>query len=711
MLPAAANDNCQYSWLFPIQQWDAVKGEKYLAAQQVQNPNEQLLTLSGDASIIQDEKQLRAARIHYHRDTKKAYAFGHVSLQDPDYLGISDTAEHDDLTKHTQLTNMTYQLRQNQAWGEAETADIAHDKELITLNNLRYTGCPIGKEDWWMSFKELKVDDIDKIATGKNALLEFHDVPVFYMPWFQFSTADRASGLLMPTIASYSNETSTTNTIKSVVKIPYYFNIAPHLDDTLTLTQMADRGQVIDNEFRYWYPKQRGELTASFMRDETTNQDRYRVWWNATQQLPDNFGLSWDWHDVSDPAFYREIQLTDFYMRNRVYLPRSLTLNKGWENQSATFQLLDFKQLMYGQPYYSALPKITHQWRQPDNGSPFYFAMNSEFTQFSMPEAPHTKATGNRLHIAPTAGFSLWKPYGFLQGKTQLFMTQYELTDNTQNSLSRVLPITSLDAGLSFEKPFTLFDRGFVHTLEPRAKYLYIPKIDQSQYPVFDTMPRSFDYLQLFADNRFTGLDRIGDANQITTGLFSRLMHDTGEEFLELGVGQISYFQSRVVQLPGTNEEFGDFSDLIGTVSLIQGPWRATLTQQLDRDSKAVMQDDTSLQYMNERDDRFIIRHRLRRKGTPTEDEQISLGGKLKYNSVWSSMHFVNYNNTSEQMRGAVHAVQYDNCCWGAQLIWEHNQYLNNVQSDIIRLAFIFKGLTTFGSTADSKIDSRLYFE
>jgi LPS-assembly protein len=265
--------------------------------------------------------------------------------------------------------------------------------------------------------------------------------------------------------------------------------------------------------------------------------------------------------------------------------------------------------------------------------------------------------------------------------------------------------------GLIAEKPITLFNHDFIHSIEPRAKYLFIPKINQQAYPIFDTMPRSFDYLQLFADNRFTGLDRIGDANQLTLGLFSRLNHEDGREFIELGLGQISYFQSRQVQMPSISEEQGDFSDLLVTASVIQGNWRATLTEQLDRDTKLIKQEDRSLQYLDPQSNQFIVRHRLRRQGTATEDEQITLGGQIRYNPIWSSLHFANLNQTSDQMRSAIHAVQYDSCCWGAQLIWEHNLYINDVGSDIIRLAFIFKGLTTFGSLADQKIDSRLYFE
>lgn len=703
---------CHYDWLFTPDFWDNPTTAKQLSGWEVRTPEENVFEMIGDAKLTQNEQQLQADSINYHSDYKLAHAFGHVRLQDPDYLAKADRAVHNEQTKMTQIYQLDYQLRSNAAWGKADYAEVKQDKSFIFLKKLSYTGCPIGKEEWWLHLDELNINEGEKTAIAKNALLEFKEVPVFYFPWLKFSTAKRASGLLMPTVVAYQNEDTPTNSLSSVLKVPYYFDIAPNLDDTLTLIQMADRGQVIDNEFRYWLPRQKGNAQVSFLNDQVDHADRYRLWWKASQTLDNNWQMAWDWHDVSDANFYREIQLTNYYMRNRIYLERNLSLNKNWGDSQLSVNMLDFKQLKYGQPYYSALPQVSYAWQANlPNNSPFYLNARSEFAHFLMPEARTPVVTGSRLHITPTLGVAWWQPYGFIHAKTQLLMTQYALTDNSENTLTRVLPVSSVDMGLIAEKPITLFNHDFIHSIEPRAKYLFIPKINQQAYPIFDTMPRSFDYLQLFADNRFTGLDRIGDANQLTLGLFSRLNHEDGREFIELGLGQISYFQSRQVQMPSISEEQGDFSDLLVTASVIQGNWRATLTEQLDRDTKLIKQEDRSLQYLDPQSNQFIVRHRLRRQGTATEDEQITLGGQIRYNPIWSSLHFANLNQTSDQMRSAIHAVQYDSCCWGAQLIWEHNLYINDVGSDIIRLAFIFKGLTTFGSLADQKIDSRLYFE
>jgi len=489
------------------------------------------------------------------------------------------------------------------------------------------------------------------------------------------------------------------------------------MDDTLALVQMGNRGLALDNEFRYWFSQQKGQLDTAYINDAVSKSERYRFVWSASQQMPNQWNLNWSLQDVSDEAFYREIQLTNRFLRYQLYLPRTISLAKSWDQQSLSINFQDFKKLLYGQPYYASIPSIHYQYKYAPQQSIFFTSINTEFNHFAIPEARSSFPVGNRIHLTPSVGFDLWKPYGFLRGKTQLLMTQYDLSDNSDNALTRVLPLVSLDAGLSFEKPVSWFNNRYLHTLEPRMKYLYVGTQDQSQFPIFDTMLRNFDYLQLFTDNRFTGLDRIGDSNQVTTGLFSRLLRDNGKEFLEFGLGQISYFQDRKVQLPtdinrtNTVIDNTDFSDIIATASLINGPWRLNLTQQLDRNSKTMVQEDASIQYVNSQDDRFILRHRLRNRSTTPEDEQTTVGGKLRYNGEFSSLHFVNYNNTTEQVRSSLHAIQYDSCCWASQLIWEKNQYINQVQDDIIRFAFIFKGLTTFGSKADNRVDSRLYFE
>ncbi|MGR9037804.1 MAG: LPS-assembly protein LptD, partial [Gammaproteobacteria bacterium] len=143
---------------------------------------------------------------------------------------------------------------------------------------------------------------------------------------------------------------------------------------------------------------------------------------------------------------------------------------------------------------------------------------------------------------------------GFMTPKVSLQNTHYELTDQTAgkpNSITRTLPIVSLDNGLFLDREFDLGSSSLKQTLEPRLFYLYIPRDDQKDIPVFDTSLYDFWFTNLFRENRFSGSDRVQDANQITAGLTTRLLDSaTGRDKLKFSLGEIIYFQNREVTLP-----------------------------------------------------------------------------------------------------------------------------------------------------------------
>src|SRR5581483_5019199 len=93
-----------------------------------------------------------------------------------------------------------------------------------------------------------------------------------------------------------------------------------------------------------------------------------------------------------------------------------------------------------------------------------------------------------------------------------------------QSTFDYGIPITSLDTGLVFERDARFLGGNVVQTLEPRAFYVYIPYRDQHRIPAFDTAIDDYNFGQLFSENRYLGNDRVGDANQLTLALTSRLI-------------------------------------------------------------------------------------------------------------------------------------------------------------------------------------------
>ena len=137
------------------------------------------------------------------------------------------------------------------------------------------------------------------------------------------------------------------------------------------------------------------------------------------------------------------------------------------------------------------------------------------------------------------------------QGKTDLNKRDESFDSNQDRSL----PLVKVDSGLYFDRDTTFAGTPFRQTLEPRAMYLYVPYKDQDSLPVFDTSEPSFSYDSLWRENRFTGKDRIGDANQLSLGVTSRFIEENGFERASISAGQIYYFRDRRVQLPGLTEK------------------------------------------------------------------------------------------------------------------------------------------------------------
>jgi LPS-assembly protein len=148
--------------------------------------------------------------------------------------------------------------------------------------------------------------------------------------------------------------------------------------------------------------------------------------------------------------------------------------------------------------------------------------------------------------------------------------THYNLDNNNATGLdseNRGLPIVSLDSGLFFERQATWSGRSFVQTLEPRLFYLDVPFKDQSRLPNFTTAEADFNFQRFFSENRFVGGDRIGDANQLTMAVTSRLIESaTGLERFKAGIGQVYYFRPPRVTL-GDTPPPSKTSDILGYAS------------------------------------------------------------------------------------------------------------------------------------------------
>ncbi|MFM2435218.1 MAG: Organic solvent tolerance protein, partial [Pseudomonadota bacterium] len=352
------------------------------------------------------------------------------------------------------------------------------------LLDASYTTCKVGVEDWYLKSKELNLNGYSESGTAKNGYVEFKGVPILYSPYIAFSYGgQRKSGFLAPSYGS-------TSLSGFEFSIPYYWNISPNRDATITMRELSKRGVQLQGQFRYLEEKYSGIANLEYLpSDNQTGNNRYYTNLKHQQSLGNGWSTGYAFEKTSDNLYFSELS-TRITSTSRVLLPQQFNVdyaNENWRFNGIAqkFQTLD------GVSYpYERLPQLTL------TGSKYYGDIKANlYTQLvafntnSSNINAASLATGTRLTAYPSISESFNRPYGYITPKFGVHMTSYSLNNDPNNlgSQQRAVPILSLDSGLYFDREFKVANRGYSQTLEPRLFYVYIPNTDQSNIPVFDS--------------------------------------------------------------------------------------------------------------------------------------------------------------------------------------------------------------------------------
>jgi LPS-assembly protein len=433
------------------------------------------------------------------------------------------------------------------------SAQMVHfeGKGLYAFDNASYTTCPMDNDGWFLKAHRLELDRNTQVGVAHSATIEFQGVPFMYTPWMDFPLGnDRRSGFLGPV---YGNTTNSGTEIT----LPYYLNLAPNMDATMSPRIMSRRGTQLNNEFRFLEPNYRGEVHVDLLpNDRIQRQSRDREMLKYSQNLGGGLGLLVNLNRVSDDNYFRDLSDT-IGGTSQVILPRegALTYSGGWWNTAVrvqSFQTLEDPLAPIAAPY-NRLPQISFTGNQAVLGGGLNIM--AEYVDFWHPTAINSQ----RAVLYPSLTLPLLSdPAMFLTPKLGIHETHYVFGDNNNIGMldaNRVLPIFSLDSGLIFERESNLAGVGYTQTLEPRAYYVNVPYHNQDALPVFDTSQAALSFSQLFSDNRFFGSDRVGDTNSLTLATTTRFIdNDAGLERLRIMVGERFNFvvpQVNLVALPG----------------------------------------------------------------------------------------------------------------------------------------------------------------
>ncbi len=541
------------------------------------------------------------------------------------------------------------------------------------LKNARYTTCEAGVDDWYIKAKEIELNDYTQSGTAKNAYVEFKGVPLLYTPWMSFSfNNERKSGLLAPTIGSTTNS-------GFEVAVPYYINIAPNKDATVSTRYMSRRGLQLQGDFRYLGENYSGIDSLEYLDNDTnTDKRRYYVNLSHSHSFDNGWSAGYNLEKVSDDQYFSDMS-TRIINTSRVNLPQEGRVDYSGEVWKFNGLVQKYQTLDKTNYPYERLPQLTltadKEWDYVNTN------LFSQYTYFDRNDKATLSATGSRLVLYPSISAPFTQSYGYVTPKLGLHMTQYSLKNNdftvngatvTNNTDSRVLPIVSIDSGLYFERDFNVkknnkIQNGYTQTIEPRLFYVYIPDHNQDLLPVFDTGLSDLNQTTLFSENQFTGDDRINNANQLSLAVTSRLVDkDTGVERLAATVGERFYFQDQNVTLPGGVKSSGTRSDIIGSLTArLSNQWNLDAFGQYNTDGNGLVRGNLLARYNPEPGKLLNIGYRY----TQAFLEQIDISGQWPLSRGWYGVGRYNYSVRESKPIEAVAGLEYDAGCWQARTV------------------------------------------
>jgi LPS-assembly protein len=524
---------------------------KFLEAERIEGEEDKNVVATGNVVLRQRGATIRADRIEYTVEDQHAVATGRVTLEREGdkatgprliYRLDNDTGEMDSPV----FEFPKKEERRTSSRGLADRA-LLEENNVSRLLNAEYTSCPAPRDDWFLRVRELSIDSSRNIGTAYNTTVFFLGVPILYTPYMTFPLDNRRkSGFLAPTFGSSGQSGLEAS-------LPYYFNIAENLDATVTPKIYSRRGLQMAGEFRYLEPRFFGQLDAEYLPgDRVAHRDRYFLGARHFQNLGSGWTASVNAQKVSDDDYFRDLS-TRIADTSKTNLPRDASLSYNsdyWAVQARALAYQTLQDPLSPVPIpYRIVPQVSAIGaRENLGGFDTYFV--GEVSNFSHP----TLVNGQRAIAYPSIAFPWRRSWGYVLPKVGYHFTRYNVDPNTSgvDGGTRTVPISSVDAGVFFDRSVDWGGRAFIQTLEPRVYYLNVPYRDQSRLPNFTTAESDFNFAQIFTENRFVGGDRIGDANQLTLGITSRMLESaTGLERFKAALGQVYYFRPQRVTLSG----------------------------------------------------------------------------------------------------------------------------------------------------------------
>ncbi len=717
-------------------------------------------SLTGHVEASSDERLIGAASAYVTRDAKTQHItqielIDHVHYRESQREVWARRVQLNPTDNSAKLTDALYRIKTQRAnpllpaWGLARLIERFNNLDW-RLEHVTYSTCPPQHRDWLLSAHDIYLDHQQGRGIAHDVWLKWHDWPLLYTPYLSFPTSKaRKSGFLMP-VLGYSNLGGFD------LAAPFYWNIAPNYDATLIPHAYTFRGMMLGADLRWMNSSSSQVLSAHFLPADQAyrhflsvnavdypqllnqSDNRWSFVWRDDTTLSDQLSFAWNYQRLSDDYYLQDFSnnlvLTTTNQLQQSGLVRYSTDHWLFTGIAESYQTLNPINQAAVSPIYQRLPQL--RARGVYDNLPFNTQLNliTQYDQFRWP-IPHTDMLqGPRLHAQPTVSTAIRQPWGYIQPQVELVENYYHLyglSGNPAQTMQRTIPRYSVDSGLFFDRHDHWLGHGYTQTLEPHLYYLKVPYQNQSAIPAFDSAYMIFSMEQLFRANRFSGIDRIGDANQLAYAVTSRWLTDaSGRELASIAVGQLHYFADRQVQLCfQANGECTDSPLVLGYLSptaknspfashvalQLNSAWATDASWMWDPATHATNNTAINLAYQPElnRMLRFGYSYLVSgnvyqgngRDSLNTPLHQATVAAAWPVNPQWSATGVFSYNISEQYDMLSFIGLQYDTCCWAVRLMGGRafdslsNTTVSPKYNNNVYVQIVLKGLGSVGVT------------
>lgn len=672
----------------------------FIEGQRIEGQPELEVIVEGDAVLRRGDTVLRGQRITYDQPTDTARASGQVRINRRGDVFEGPALELRVDAFEGFFTQPSFRLLRNDAYGQAERIEFVNE-DRVRIRRGTYTTCQ--REDeaswrpaWMISAENIRIDNDTGTGVATGAWVRLYGVPVVPIPRFSFPLSEQRKSGLLPVTSGGDNINGT------VFSVPYYWNIAPQRDATLTGTVMARRGVELGSEFRYLEPDFRGRLRANVLPDDRLRDGRLRWALSVEHQdrlLREPFARGMELglriNRVSDDDYWRDFPRNGITQAQRL-LASEASLNWAYNPRwSFSARALQWQTLQVDEavivPPYDRMPQLVARY-SPGLPAGLQGRLEADFTRFNSVSRLTGQPDAQRAVLVGTVSRTWRQPGGYATPRLRLHARHYAfdsaLTTTGEHGADVVVPTFSFDSGVFLERDTAFLGRDLLQTLEPRLFYVYTPYRAQTQLPNYDSGASDFNFTTIFSDNAFAGNDRISDNNLITLGVTSRFQDaGTGAQLARVGVAQRLRLAQQRVTLTATDTPATDrVSDLLVGGAVNWTPhWSTDATIQYNPHQRQSERGTINARYAPGRYRMVQGAYRFQRDA----NRQVDLSWQWPINDLWGDraedlgpgrglggnrwygVGRLNLNLIERRLVDSLVGVEYDGCCWVGRAVVE----------------------------------------